>query len=379
MADWTALLEPVAQELLGEPARQTRSGEWRYRRKGSLAVYVDGPRRGTWRDHEAGVGGGVLALLEHIEGVDRAGALAWMRDRGLLDGPNGRLSARKSPPKPSGRGFGRPRSVTPAKARYGRACVDSEEYGPRLWGLASPIPYDAGHPARRWLARRNLWRPDLPLPPSVRWLRDHVGPPVGAVVAAFAPPRAGRVSAVQLVHVDAEGLPVEDRDGPDARDKRNHGKSTGAVCVLGVVDGATGVNVVEGLADGLALAARLPWPAVCLGGTAAFRNLDVARWLAGVGSVQLWHDLDAGGAGLEAARALGRAVELFGGAADIERVSRGEDPGAAGAPLVDVDRAAWKDYAADLQRDGLPPWEAARIASIMTVGGPRSRKETRND
>ena len=87
MADWTALLEPVAQELLGEPARQTRSGEWRYRRKGSLAVYVDGPRRGTWRDHEAGVGGGVLALLEHIEGVDRAGALAWMRERGLLDGP----------------------------------------------------------------------------------------------------------------------------------------------------------------------------------------------------------------------------------------------------------------------------------------------------
>ena len=52
--DWAALLEPVARELLGDPVRRPASGEWRYRRKGSLAVHVAGPRRGTWRDHEAG-------------------------------------------------------------------------------------------------------------------------------------------------------------------------------------------------------------------------------------------------------------------------------------------------------------------------------------
>ena len=56
--DWAALLEPVARELLGDPVRRPASGEWRYRRKGSLAVHVAGPRRGTWRDHEADVGGG---------------------------------------------------------------------------------------------------------------------------------------------------------------------------------------------------------------------------------------------------------------------------------------------------------------------------------
>ena len=167
---------------------------------------------------------------------------------------------------------------------------------------------------------------------------------------------------MQLVHVDAEGLPIEDRDGPDGQDKRTYGSPTGAVCVLGVVDAAPGVNVAEGLADALALAARLPWPAVCLGGTAGFRNLDVARWLAGFGTVQVWADVD-GTAGLEAARALARAVAVFGRSASIERVSRGDDPGAAGAPLPPIDRAAWREYAADLERDGLPAWEAKRVAS----------------
>ena len=85
--DWAALLEPVARELLGDPVRRPTSGEWRYRRKGSLAVHVAGPRRGTWRDHEADVGGGVLELLAHVEGLTRPEALVWLRHRGLLDGP----------------------------------------------------------------------------------------------------------------------------------------------------------------------------------------------------------------------------------------------------------------------------------------------------
>ncbi len=83
--DWAAPLEPVARELLGDPQRRTPT-EWRYRGKGSLAIHVAGPRRGTWRDHEAGVGGGVLEFVEHIEGTDRAGGVEWLRRRGLLAG-----------------------------------------------------------------------------------------------------------------------------------------------------------------------------------------------------------------------------------------------------------------------------------------------------
>ena len=52
---------------------------------------------------------------------------------------------------------------------------------------------DADHPARRWLAARHLWWPDLPqIPRAVRWLprasrwqgHEHVG----AVVALAAAP-----------------------------------------------------------------------------------------------------------------------------------------------------------------------------------------------
>ena len=67
----------------GVPAR-------RYRRKGSLAVHVAGPRRGTWRDHEADVGGGVLELLvihDRSSSHSRIVARAWAAGAGPGDSP----------------------------------------------------------------------------------------------------------------------------------------------------------------------------------------------------------------------------------------------------------------------------------------------------
>ena len=109
---------------------------------------------------------------------------------------------------------------------------------------------------------------------------------------------------------------------------------------------AAGVQVCEGLADGLALAARDPWPAVVMGGTASYRNRDLARWLAGLGPVQVWSDGDR--AGVEASGVLAKRVAALGGRASIERVGVGEDPGAAGAPVAPLDVATVEDYAADL-------------------------------
>ncbi len=62
--------------------------------------------------------------------------------------------------------------------------------------------------------------------------------------------------------------------------KRSLGRMAGAVCVLGLR--GQGVNVAEGLADALALAARIPWPAVCMGGTAGYHRPELSRWRAGV-------------------------------------------------------------------------------------------------
>ena len=58
-------------------------------------------------------------------------------------------------------------------------------------------------------------------------------------------------------------------------------------------DAVSGVNVAEGLADVLAPGRpRLPWPAICTGGSGGFKNHDLARWLAGLGAVHVWADLD---------------------------------------------------------------------------------------
>ena len=53
-ADWPRILQAVALALLGDPTQQRR-GEWRYGRRGSLVVHVDGDRAGTWYDFEAGI------------------------------------------------------------------------------------------------------------------------------------------------------------------------------------------------------------------------------------------------------------------------------------------------------------------------------------
>ena len=55
---------------------------------GALSVDCE---RGTWFDHEAGEGGGVLALVERECGSDRAGAIAWLRERGFLEGSEDRV------------------------------------------------------------------------------------------------------------------------------------------------------------------------------------------------------------------------------------------------------------------------------------------------
>ena len=164
----------------------------------------------------------------------------------------------------------------------------------------------------------------------MRWLEAAGGPSVGGLLAAFAPPGHGQPSGVQLVSVDGDGRPAPDIDGPDGLAMRSIGAMRGAVCVLGLPDAVSGVNVAEGLADALALAARLPWPAVSAGGRGGFFDVDLARWLPSLSAVDVWPTLDE-----------------------------------AGGPFAPLDAAAVESSAADLDRGGLPTWEARRLASVI--------------
>lgn len=83
---FAAIAADVARALLGEPnpALSTRT-EFRYGSRGSLAVHVAGPRAGTWRDHEAGEGGGILALIGRQTGQHNGAAVEWLRAHGFAD------------------------------------------------------------------------------------------------------------------------------------------------------------------------------------------------------------------------------------------------------------------------------------------------------
>lgn len=60
--DWIRIAPEVAKQLLGEPS-STSSEQLRWGRKGSMALNL---LEGTFYDHEAGVGGGVIDLIKHL-------------------------------------------------------------------------------------------------------------------------------------------------------------------------------------------------------------------------------------------------------------------------------------------------------------------------
>ena len=60
--DWIRIAPEVAKQLLGEPSK-TSSNELRWGNKGSMVLNKE---EGTFYDHEAGVGGGVIDLIKHL-------------------------------------------------------------------------------------------------------------------------------------------------------------------------------------------------------------------------------------------------------------------------------------------------------------------------
>ena len=204
-ADFAALLPDVARRLLGDPPR-IGADEWRYGSRGSLAVHVGGAARGTWRDFEADRSGGVLALIEHVAGCDKAGALRYLVDARLIDPPAGAdarpaapyrviadrvaapirpatvesgtaaprslpdssVSAPESGPRGPGGTWTRPESAAPALAPPAPKPAPTAAVAAAI--LAAAVPAD-DTPARAYLAARGTWPANGPtLPAAVRWL-----------------------------------------------------------------------------------------------------------------------------------------------------------------------------------------------------------------
>ena len=289
--DWARLLAPVARVLLdpvrGEPVV---SGEqWRYGRRGSLSVDC---ARGAWFDHEAGAGGGVIDLVEHVCAVDRAGAVRWLREQGFLDADvGGALRAGGFPP-PACSAFPA-RLVADADLERRRAALVAA-----LWAAAVSVE---GSPAERYLAHRGVWRAAAPVTPgALRWLAAGAGVPApvpalrwyglpraagGAVV--FAWERAGALRAVSLEALgrDAAVLP--------RRWRRTVGSRSGALFHARGAGAGAAVDVAEGEIDALAVALRRSGAVVGAGGTSGM--VGIAAALAAPVSVVLHADRGRGG------------------------------------------------------------------------------------
>ena len=82
--DFARLIGPVARDLMGKPNPvHSRKDDLRWGTNGSMSVDLV---KGVWCDHEGGVGGGTLDLIQRVKRADRAGALAWLRQHGHMQG-----------------------------------------------------------------------------------------------------------------------------------------------------------------------------------------------------------------------------------------------------------------------------------------------------
>jgi putative DNA primase/helicase len=83
--DWASMMEPVARELLGEPNSALSSpDELRFGKQGAVSVMIAGHKKGSWYSHEESTGGGVVDLVVHMAGTDKAGAIRWLKERGYV-------------------------------------------------------------------------------------------------------------------------------------------------------------------------------------------------------------------------------------------------------------------------------------------------------
>lgn len=265
---------------------------------------------------------------------------------------------------------------------------DTVAWARSIWSGAALIPRDEAHPARRWFAQRRLWRPEMPAPPMLRWQEQGSGSSrAGAVVALLAKPQAWvdayprlpEPAAVQLISVDQWGKPALDRPFEQGGEsKRTLGQARDSALILGdprINAWAESVRVTEGVADGLAVAARYPDVVVVVGSTAGMRKGQLALWLAtAAGRVIIHADVDAARrgrspAGAAAAGRLRQAVREAGGHCQAVYPPAGFNDAAEAAASLAFDPLddSWVDYARALaETTDLTRWDIARIAQIAT-------------
>jgi len=142
----------VGEALRGCPSARGRD-EWRWGRRGSLALRVAGQEAGLWFCHETGTGGDLLDLIQRERGCGFRDAVAWAR-----------AWTNTPPPMPPRKPGGQPPPPPPPAAPDD---AEREAQALRLWHEAREDITNT--PAEAYLLARGIRPARLP---------SHVGLPV---------------------------------------------------------------------------------------------------------------------------------------------------------------------------------------------------------
>lgn len=261
----------LVRELTGEDATQRGRFTWRWRGKGSLAIEVDGPKRGRWFDHEAGEGGDALLLIAHLRRVPLREAISWARgwlgeDAGPRDAPT----------------RAQPRQRAPEPPREPPATLDAAR---RIWRECGPAE---GTLAETYLAGRGL-RLDPGAPLRFHPACPREGERLPALVALMSDPATGEPCGIHRTYLAADG---RDR----LRDAKGRAMLGGAGVVRLVPDAEVtlGLGIAEGIETSLACIQGFGWRPVWAATSAG----AIARFpvLAGIEALTIFADADGPGA-----------------------------------------------------------------------------------
>ncbi|MFK4047121.1 toprim domain-containing protein [Roseomonas mucosa] len=290
----------LALELVGTKPTSGNGHEMRFRRHGSLAVEIAGPKAGSWYDHEAVQGGDALELVVHLRGCSKRDALAWAR---VWLGISSATGAAAPPP----------RHPTPAARQEARPKSNTLDLAHRLWKEGQPAK---ASPVEQYLASRGLWLPaDAPLRFHPACPRGRGGERLPAMVALMTDPVTGEACGVHRTFL-----------APDGRGKapglaKMMAGAAGVVRLVPDEEVSLGLGIAEGIETALAVAQFCGWAPVW----AALSAGGITRFpiLRGVECLTICADGDV--AGMGAARACAERWRDAGCEASILEAPAGED------------------------------------------------------
>jgi len=185
----------LARHFLGEPNRSlSTAAQLRFGSKGSVAVEIDGHKKGRWYDHEEGVGGDGLELVRRQAGNANGDAFEWAR--AWLGMSANTALATTTPPAPS--------VDTTDRTKDDHKAV-------KVAAVVANCGEPSGTCVELYLRKRGITVPTLPA--CIRFRREAFGGYHALV--ALATDADGAVHAVQQIYLTDDGakapVPVQKR------------------------------------------------------------------------------------------------------------------------------------------------------------------------